>query len=124
MGRGGSGGELLDVWLQSVPPAPAERDEERDGILEPLRLRFDVADQGLLELRVRGQELEVSAGPGAVARLGRLERLPGRAERVALRPHELGVVLEGSEAVGDLLDAAQDGFAVGREGGVEILEGG
>src|SRR3981189_3769618 len=104
------------VLLTAVPPSAAERLEERRGVRVARRLRLNQTDLGLLVLALRVERREI-------ARRAELELLGRHVEAFARRGLGLGlrlerdrVELQGKQHVGDVLERAEHGLPILREG--------
>src|SRR5712671_3566641 len=100
----------------ALPPAAAQRLEERRGVRVARSLRLNKTDLGLLVLPLRVEEREL-------ARRAELELLGRHVEAFARRGLGLGlrlerdrVELQGEQHVGDVLERAEDGLLILREG--------
>src|SRR6266480_1446460 len=100
----------------AVPPTAAQRLEERCGVRVARRLRLNQPDLRLLVLPLRIEEREI-------ARRAELQLLDRHVEAFArgglgirLRLERDRVELEGKQHVGDVLERAEDGLLVLREG--------
>src|SRR5258706_1357667 len=104
------------VLLTAVPPSTAERLEERRGARVADRLRLNQTDLRLLVLPLRVEKREI-------ARRAELELLGRHVEAFARRGLGLGlrlerdrVELQGEQHIGDVLERAEHGLLILREG--------
>src|SRR5437867_5740401 len=100
----------------ALPPAAAERLEQRRGVRVARRLRLNQPDLRLLVLSLRIEEREI-------ARRAELQLLDRHVEAFArgglgvrLRLERDRVELQGKQHVGDVLERAEDGLLILREG--------
>ncbi len=99
-----------------VPPAAAQRHEQRDRILVALCPRFEVADLRLIKLPIGDQHLGVVDEAGLVIRLDEVQR-PGRGvDSAVLRRERRGVMFKGAQGIGNLLKGAQNRLAIAGSG--------
>src|SRR5713101_130715 len=104
------------ILLLALPPAAAERLEERRGVRVARRLRLNQTDFCLFVLPLRVEKREI-------ARRAELELLDRHVEAFArgglgirLRFERDRIELQSKEHVGDVLERAEDGLLILREG--------
>src|SRR5580692_8120369 len=108
-----SGKRCRIVWR--VPPAAAERPEERRGIGEALHVCLYLGQCGLLILLLRRQNLQLGVLAGAVLDHREVAIRSRRAERLAVCGVAVGVVLQRLQRVGHLDEGCDHRAAVGGE---------
>src|SRR3989475_7605534 len=100
----------------ALPPAAAERLEQRRGVRVARRLRLNQPDLRLLVLSLRIEEREI-ARRAELQLLGRhVEAFARGGLGVRLRLERDRVELQGKQHVGDVLERAEDGLLILREG--------
>src|SRR5258706_16472337 len=104
------------VLLTAVPPSAAERLEERRGVRVARRLRLNQTDLRLLVLPLRVEKREI-ARRAELELLGRhVEAFARGSLGIGLRLERDRVELQGEQHVGDVLERAEHGLLILREG--------
>src|SRR5712692_7095220 len=104
------------ILLLALPPAAAERLEERRGVRVSRRLRLNETDLCLLVLALRIEEREI-ARRAELELLGRhVEAFARRSLGIRLRLERRRVELQSKQHVGDVLKRAEHGLLILREG--------
>ena len=102
--------------IDAVPPAAAQRREQRGGVGKARRLRLHQGKQGLLIAALRVEQDDVGDGAEPILAARQIEGVGRRAHRALLRLERGGVQLQRAQRVGDVLKRGQHGVAILRVG--------
>src|SRR6266705_4326755 len=105
-----------DALPLALPPAATQRLEERRGVRVARRLRLNETDLCLLVLALRVEEREMARRAELELFDRHVEAFARRSLGIRLRPERDRVELQSKQHVGDVLERAEHGLLILREG--------
>src|SRR5690348_1300837 len=98
---------VIPTQIRTVPPAAAQRLEQRSRVGVAFGLSLHQRDARLLVVRFRGEQRKIAGVTVARLLLREVERGPGGVFRGSGGVERIGILLQGRERVGDVLEGSQ-----------------